>query len=119
MKRAALSAAAAAAAIALLAVPAQGARQATALTATVGPGFTIKLTKGGKAVKTLKPGAYTITVRDKSALHNFRLSGPGVNKATSVAKQGKTTWKVTLKAGTYRYVCDPHKTTMKGSFKVG
>ena len=70
-------------------------------------------------MKTLKPGAYTITVTDKSAIHNFRLNGPGFNKATSVPKQGKTTWNVTLKAGTYTFVCDPHKTTMKGSFKVG
>ena len=119
MKRAALSAAAAAATIALLAVPAQGAQDATALTGTVGPGFTIKLTQGGKAVKNLKPGAYTVTVTDKSAIHNFRLKGPGFNKATSVPKQGKTTWNVTLKKGSYTFVCDPHASTMKGSFKVG
>jgi plastocyanin len=120
MRRAGLSAAAAAAAVvvALLAAPAQGAAEATALTATVGPGFTITITKGGKAVKTLKAGAYTITVNDKSSIHNFRLKGPGFNKATSVAKSGKTTWKVTLKKGTWRYVCDPHASTMKGSFTV-
>ena len=121
MRRARLGAAATTvvAAIALLAVPALGAPQATALTGTVGPGFTITLTKGGKAVKTLPPGAYTITVNDKSGSHNFHLTGPGVNKATSVAKQGKTIWKVTLKAGSYKYVCDPHASSMKGSFKVG
>jgi plastocyanin len=28
------------------------------------------------------------------------------------------TWTVTLKKGTYRYVCDPHSSQMKGSFKV-
>jgi plastocyanin len=120
MKRAGLSAAVAAAvAGALLAVPALSAPQATALAGTVGPGFTIKLTKGGKAVKNLTPGAYTITVNDKSAIHNFRLTGPGFNKATSVPKQGKTTWNITVKAGTYKYMCDPHKSTIKGSFKVG
>ncbi len=118
MRRAGLIAATAALAVALLSAPAQGAAEATALSATVGPGFTISITKGGKAVKTLKPGAYTITVNDKSPSHNFRLRGPGFNKATSVAKSGKTTWNVTLKAGTYRYVCDPHATMMKGSFKV-
>jgi plastocyanin len=119
MMRAGLSAAAAAVAIALLAVPALGAPQATALTATVGPGFTITLKKGGKTVKSLKAGAYTITVSDKSAIHNFRLKGPGVNKATSVTKQGTTKWNVTLKKGTYTYVCDPHASSMKGSVKVG
>ncbi len=118
MRRAGLSAAVAAVAIALLAAPAQGSTEATALTATVGPGFTITLTKGGKAVKTLKAGAYTVTVNDKSSIHNFRLKGAGFNKATSVPKSGKTTWNVTLKKGTWRYVCDPHASTMKGSFTV-
>ena len=119
MRRAGLSAAVAAFAVALLAVPALGSADATALTGTVGPGFTISLTKGGKAVKTLKPGAYTITVNDKASIHNFHLTGPGVNKKTSVPKSGKTTWNVTLKAGNYKFVCDPHASTMKGSFKVG
>ena len=36
----------------------------------------------------------------------------------SVAAVKTYTWKVTLKKGTYRYVCDPHKTIMKGSFTV-
>ena len=31
-------------------------------------------------MKTLKRGKYTITVQDKSAIHNFRLKGPGLNK---------------------------------------
>ena len=119
MIRAGMGVAAAAVATALLALPAFGASQATALTGTVGPGFTITLKKAGKTVKTLKPGAYTITVTDKSAAHNFHLRGPGVNKTTSVSKQGKSTWNVTLKKGTYTYVCDPHASSMKGSVKVG
>ena len=77
MRRTGLIAAVAAIAAALFTVPALAEPQATALTGTVGPGFTIKIAKGGKAVKTLKPGAYTITVTDKSAIHNFRLKGPG------------------------------------------
>ena len=109
----------AAASIALLAAPALAAPQATALNGTVGPGFTITLKQGTKVVKTLKPGAYKITVDDRSGSHNFHLKGPGVNKATTVAKQGKTTWNVTLRKGTYTYVCDPHASAMKGSFKVG
>lgn len=90
----------------------------TKLVATVGPGFTITLTKGGKKVTKLKAGAYVITVRDKSSIHNFRLRGMGLNKATSVAAVKTVTWNVTLKRGTYRYRCDPHASTMKGSFKV-
>lgn len=88
------------------------------LTGQTGPGFTITLKQGKKSVKTLKAGIYTLKVLDKSAIHNFHITGPGVNKKTSVVKLGTTTWTVTLKKGTYRYVCDPHKTIMRGSFKV-
>lgn len=110
---------AAAAAAAVLALALAGpATAATKFVATVGPGFTISLTKGGKKVRTLTAGAYTITVRDKSSSHNFALKGPGVTKSTSVAFVGTKTWNVTLKRGTYRFVCTPHATLMKGSFTV-
>jgi plastocyanin len=73
---------------------------------------------GGKKVSKLKAGTYTITVQDKASDHNFRLKGPGVNKTTSVSGKGTTTWTVTLKKGSYTYVCDPHASFMKGSFTV-
>jgi plastocyanin len=57
-------------------------------------------------------------VNDKSSIHNFHLKGPGFDKATSVPGVGKTTWNVPLRVGTYTYVCDPHASTMKGSFGV-
>ena len=63
-------------------------------------------------------GKYTIAVKDTAAIHNFHLTGPGVNKATSVSGKGSFTWNVTLKKGKYTYVCDPHKTVMKHSFTV-
>lgn len=88
------------------------------LTGTVGPGFTITLTQGGKKVTKLTHGTYSIKVSDKSNIHNFHLKGPGVNKTTSVGGTGTSVWKVTLKAGAYTYVCDPHASIMKGSFKV-
>ena len=84
------------------------------LIGTVGPGFTITLTQGGKKVTTLKAGAYTIKVADKSAQHNFHLTGPGVNKLTSVPGTGVTTWVVKLAKGTYKYVCDPHAAVHEG-----
>ena len=60
------------------------------------------------------------TVTDRSSSHNFRLRGPGFNKAiTSVGFTGTKTVTVRLRKGTYRYVCDPHSSFMKGSFRVG
>ncbi len=95
-----------------------GSKAGGSLVATDGPGFTITLTQGGKKVTSLPAGTYTIKVQDKSNIHNFHLIGPGVNKASSVVAVATTTWKVTLKKGTYKFQCDPHATIMKGSFKV-
>jgi plastocyanin len=92
---------------------------AKTLSGTVGPGFTISLKSGGKKVKSVKAGRYTIRVSDKSSIHDFHLRGPGVNKViTSVGFKGTKSTSVRLKKGTYRYVCDPHSSEMKGSFKV-
>jgi plastocyanin len=88
------------------------------LTAAVGPGATISLRLGTKKVTRVKAGRYRIVVRDRSHMHNFHLTGPGVNKKTAVAAHGTFTWTVTLRRGTYRYVCDPHRSRMKGSFRV-
>jgi plastocyanin len=110
--------AALAALVAAIAVPTAGAAATATLTASVGPGFTISLKQGGKLVKTLKAGTYTITVQDKSNIHDFHLTGTGVNKVTSVGAVKTYTWTVTFKKGTYKYVCDPHKTIMHNSFTV-
>jgi plastocyanin len=92
---------------------------AKTLSGTVGPGFTISLKSAGKKVKSVKAGRYTIRVSDKSSIHDFHLRGPGVNKViTSVGFKGTKSTTVRLKKGTYRYVCDPHSSEMKGSFKV-
>jgi plastocyanin len=89
------------------------AAKASTLTGTVGPGFTISMSK-----KTVKAGAYTITIHDRASIHDFHLTGSGVNKVTSVSGVGTTTWKVTLKKGTYTFVCDPHHTIMHGVLTV-
>ena len=106
----------AAAAVAAATVSASAATPS--LKAVVGPGFTISLSQGAKKVKSLKPGTYKIVVADKSNIHNFHLIGPGVNKKTSVGAVGTQKWTVKLKKGTYKFVCDPHASIMKGSFKV-
>jgi len=100
-------------------VGAAGAGAATPkLAASVSDPLNISLTQGGKKVSKLKAGTYTIVVQDKASDHNFRLSGPGVNKSTSVSGKATTTWTVKLKKGTYTYVCDPHASFMKGTFTV-
>ena len=96
-----------------LSVPTLAATQANTLSGTDGPGFTITMSK-----KTVKAGTYVITIHDRSSIHNFHLTGPGINKKTSVAATGTTKWTVKLKKGTYRFVCDPHRTFMKGVLKV-
>ena len=88
------------------------------LTASVSDPVNISLKQGTKKVKSLKAGKYTIVVKDTASDHNFHLTGPGVNKSTSVGGKGTTTWKVTLKKGTYKFKCDPHASFMKGSFTV-
>jgi hypothetical protein len=94
--------------------------QSTKLHARVGPGFTISLTNdAGARVTKLDPGTYEIEVEDESEEHNFRLKGPGVERATEIGGTGKELWTVTLRDGTYTYVCDPHSGTMRGSFTVG
>ncbi len=87
---------------------------------SVGPGFTISLKANGKKVSKLKAVSYKFKVTDKSASHNFHVTGPGVDKAiTSVSFKGTKTVTLKLRKGNYRYFCDPHKSEMKGSFKVG
>jgi len=92
----------------------------TKLTATVGPAFSIQLSnESGGRVTQLEPGSYEITVNDRSVEHNFHLTGPGVDQMTEVDFEGTVTWTVTLANGIYRFVCDPHSTTMRGQFTVG
>jgi plastocyanin len=89
------------------------------LTGEVGPGFSIEVKKANKDLKTIKAGTYKIKVEDKSSIHNFHLTGPGINKKTGVGFKGETTWTIKLKPGKYTYQCDPHAASgMKGSFKV-
>ena len=90
------------------------------LNGTVGPGFTITLTKSGKKVTKLKAGKYTFVIADKASIHNFSLDGPkGFEKTfTSVPFKGTKTVTLTLKAGKYKFYCEPHESTMFGNFTV-
>ena len=74
--------------------------------------------KADNDLKRVKAGTYRIKIEDKASIHNFHLMGPGVNKKTSVSGRTETVWTVRLRRGTYKFRCDPHPTTMRGSFRV-
>jgi plastocyanin len=92
------------------------------LKGTVGPGFTISLTQGGKKVKTLKPGRYTFVVSDKASIHSFVLEretgGTFEKTLTSVSFKGTKSATITLKKGKWKYYCKPHESIMFGFFTV-
>src|ERR671915_2165479 len=88
----------------------------TTLSGSVGPGFDISL----DGTDGLTAGDYTLVVNDQSAEHNFHLTGPGdVDVSTSVGEEGEQEFEVTLEAGEYTFVCDPHASQMRGTFTVG
>ncbi len=90
------------------------------LNGRVGPDFDIQLVHpDGRPVTQIDPGTYDVVVRDLGTEHNFHLTGPGVDEATGVESTGTVTWSVTFREGRYRFVCDPHSTTMRGSFVAG
>ena len=110
------------AATAAVAIPSAVAAGPVKLAGTVGPGFTITLTQGGKPVKALKAGKVTITVADKASIHNFVLeqqSGGKLNQEiTAVPFTGTKTVTLTLTRGKYKYYCAPHEGGMFGTFTV-
>jgi len=88
----------------------------TTLSGSVGPGFDISL----DGTDGLAAGDYTLAVNDQSPAHNFHLTGPGgVDVSTSVGEEGEQEFNVTLEAGEYTFVCDPHASQMRGTFTVG
>jgi hypothetical protein len=42
-------------------------------------------------------------VNDRTATDGFRLSGPGVSKATGASFRGTVTWRIRLSAGRYTF----------------
>jgi plastocyanin len=93
-----------------------GSSGGTTLNGSVGPGFDISL----DGTDGITAGDYTLVVNDQSTAHNFHLTGPGgVDVSTEVSEEGEETFDVTLQAGEYTFVCDPHASQMNGSFTVG
>ncbi len=92
----------------------------------VNAGFTVVLAEDGKAVDSLRPGTYWLTVTDNCKNHNFELrscprsdspcdqNSGGVEQEitplndpnTANGATGTVTVKIHLKHGTYRLFCD-------------
>lgn len=105
---------------ALVLVGVAGGAAGPGLRGSVGPGFAISLTDAsGNAITHLDPGAFSLTVDDKSAEHNFHLQGPGVDATTTVDEVGAKTLALNLVDGKYTFICDAHPTLMADSFTVG
>jgi plastocyanin len=101
-------------------MPASAASAPKIVKGTVGPGFTIRLTLGGKKVTRLKARTpYRFVINDPSSIHDFHLIGPGLSRVfTTVDFTGMKSVVLKLKKGAYRYVCDPHASFMRGAFRV-
>ncbi|HET6911365.1 MAG TPA: hypothetical protein VFH54_18710 [Mycobacteriales bacterium] len=72
----------------------------------------------GAPIRNLQAGSYQVKVDDESGIHDFHLTGNGVNKTTSVPGTGTQTWTVNFSPGTYTFLCDTHPTQMKSKFTV-
>jgi len=80
--------------------------------------YAITLTdSAGAPVTSLKAGSYTVKVKDASKIHNFHLTGAGVDQKTTVPDITEVTWTVSLQAGSYTFKCSPHP-KMTGTFTV-
>ena len=92
----------------------------TKLVGTVGPGYTINLTVGGKKVSKLKAGTYAFVIHDRASIHAWSLDGPNgfAKDLTQVPFMGTKTVTLRLKAGKYKYYCPPHESMMFGHFTV-
>ena len=98
----------------------EGGSASGTLEGETGPGFEIEVKQDGEDAESVKAGTYTLKVEDKSEMHNFHLTGPGVDEeVTDVPFVGEKSVTVTLVKGTYTYQCDPHASNgMKGTFTV-
>ena len=74
-------------------------------------------TASGSRVRSVVENTYRLSVNDSSNTQNFHLTGPGVNKKTSIRGKTKVTWRVRLQPGRYTYRSDKNK-RLKRTFTV-
>lgn len=95
------------------------------MTPTGGTGESLQLVaraiKFSTSTLTARAGRVTITYdnQDSAPPHNLHVSGNGVDEKTRIQTGPRTQrLTVTLRPGTYRYVCDVHPSQMKGELTV-
>jgi len=94
------------------------------LKGVVGPGYSIKLTKGGKKIESLKAGTYKFVITDRSNFHNFTVEREKPSKPkiemhlTGTGFMGTKTVTMTLKPGSWSFYCSNHEAQIHGDFKV-
>jgi plastocyanin len=79
---------------------------AVATTTPALPTVRADLSAAGKATvrpTSVRAGRVRLVVRDRSTRYGFHLTGNGVNRRTTAAFVGTTTWTLNLKAGKYRF----------------
>ena len=74
-------------------------------------------TASGSRVRSVVAKTYRLTVSDSSNTQNFHLTGPGVNKKTSVQGKTRATWTLRLRPGKYTYRSDRNR-RLKRTFTV-
>jgi plastocyanin len=84
----------------------------TTSTTSTPPAPTLRARVSANGAVSLRPrvvaaGAVRLVVRDRSRRFNFHLAGTGVNRRTSAAFVGTTSWALQLTGGTYRFGSDP------------
>jgi hypothetical protein len=68
--------------------------------------------------KTVQHGRYKLVVHDTATLHNWHITGQGVDHATVISGTGTFKWRVRLLAGSYHVQCDMHPATMHFDISV-
>jgi hypothetical protein len=96
-----------------------GARAPMTLTAAVGPGARMTVrTAYGTPLVALRAGAYTLTVTDTSSRESFHLTGPRVDRKTTVPGRRTAIWSLSLRPGVYRYRSDRAGSKLGGRLTV-
>ena len=100
--------------------PSSQTAEGAAPTSSSGDRTCVSASDGPEVECQLKAGTYRFVISDRSDIHDFHLSGPGLNRVlTAVEFIGTKSFSLTLKKGSYHFQCDPHAALgMKGRLEV-